>query len=101
MDEDRYPEKYRKTSYIKGSNEEVPEPFRIGRIEEIYVRKGIGSKPSLEDVRFKVTKFFRPENTHKGKVAGYQADLYLVYYSEEGECSRGINDLGFEFVMES
>ena len=32
-----YPEYYRKqTSYVKGSNEETPEPFRVGRITDIY-----------------------------------------------------------------
>jgi hypothetical protein len=31
-DEDKYPEFYRKSSdYIKGSNTDVPQPFRIGK----------------------------------------------------------------------
>ena len=81
---------YRKTSYIKGSNIEVPEPFRIAKSEEIYVKKGAGSKPEPEDVKFWVTKFFRPENTHKGKKAGYQPDINMVYCSEEGESLSGL-----------
>ena len=29
-DEARYPELYRKSEYIKGSNSDVPKPFQIG-----------------------------------------------------------------------
>ena len=54
-----YPELYRKSEYVKGSNESVPSPFRIGRILEIYVKKGIGAKPEAEDVYMKVAKFYR------------------------------------------
>ena len=32
IDEEKYPEYYRKTSdYVKGSNDDVPSPFEIGR----------------------------------------------------------------------
>ena len=37
VDEALYPEHYRKYSdYIKGSNLDAPEPYRIGRIKEIF-----------------------------------------------------------------
>ena len=31
-DEDKYPEIYRKTVYVKGSNLDVPKPFQIGTV---------------------------------------------------------------------
>ncbi len=31
VDEERYPEAYRKTMYVKGSNLDVPKPFQIGK----------------------------------------------------------------------
>ena len=58
-DDDLYPEAYRKSEYIKGSNETVPQPFRIARILDIYVARGTGSKPSLDQVKLKLTKFYR------------------------------------------
>ncbi|XP_014661569.1 PREDICTED: DNA (cytosine-5)-methyltransferase 1-like [Priapulus caudatus] len=79
-DEELYPEYYRKGGYVKGSNSDIPEPFRIGRIVEIYCPKKIFNG---DDVRLKIQKFYRPENTHKGVVAGYQADLNMVYWSNE------------------
>lgn len=39
-DEDKYPEKYRKTDLIKGSNNDTPEPFCIGYVVGIAF-KGI------------------------------------------------------------
>ena len=30
-DESKYPELYRKSEYVKGSNMDVPEPFQIGQ----------------------------------------------------------------------
>ena len=53
-----YPERYRKGDYVKGSNEDVPEPYQIGRILEITVRKA-DSRPSPDHVRLKVNKFYR------------------------------------------
>ena len=79
-DESEYPEFYRKTSdYVKGSNLECPEPFRIAQIIHFYTRKG------SKDIKLRVRKFYRPENTHKGVVASYQTDLNLLYYSDEGK----------------
>ena len=84
IDEDMYPEYYRKGDYIKGSNEEVPEPFKIGKILQIHVIRDFGNEaPSVDEVYFKIQKFYRPENTHRGKIASYGTDLNVLYWSEE------------------
>lgn len=82
VDEDVYPEAYRKRSeYIKGSNADVPEPFKIGKIISIFAKKGSGdTKDGPEVFKLRIKKFYRPENTHQPKP---DADLRLVYYSEE------------------
>lgn len=77
VDNDLYPEYYRKTSdAIKGSNSDTPEPFCIGLIEEIR-------EAPLNEIKIKVRKLYRPENTHKGVFLAYQQDLNLLYWSEE------------------
>lgn len=45
----------------------------------------VESEQSPCDVMVKVAKFYRPENTHRGIGASFQADLNLIYWSEEGE----------------
>uniref|UniRef100_F6XUV4 DNA (cytosine-5)-methyltransferase 1 n=1 Tax=Ciona intestinalis TaxID=7719 RepID=F6XUV4_CIOIN len=75
IDEDEYPEFYRKGGYVKGSNLEVAEPFRIGRINEIF-----GGKKSISLV---VTKFYRPENTNKPLKSNSYCDLNLLYWSND------------------
>lgn len=80
VDEDVYPEYYRKSSIesLKGLNGEKPQPFCIGLIEEI--KKSEQKKIPL----IKVRKFYRPENTHKSMLLWYQQDLNMLYWSEEG-----------------
>ena len=68
---------------MKGSNELCPEPFRIGQILEIYTKKIAGSKADMSEIKFKVLKFYRIENTHKGHQAAYHNDLNKLYWSEE------------------
>lgn len=76
IDESLYPEYYRKNlESIKGSNLETPNPFCIGLIEEIL--------DSKSDLKIKVRKFYRPENTHKGMLLAYYQDLNLLYWSFE------------------
>ncbi|KAI8508772.1 DNA (cytosine-5)-methyltransferase 1 [Branchiostoma belcheri] len=83
-DEDLYPEYYRKRGdYVKGSNEECPEPFRIGRILSIYCKRTVSGIINTHDVRLRVTKFYRPENTHKGKAGSHHTDLNMLYWSDE------------------
>uniref|UniRef100_A0A8C3AVR0 DNA (cytosine-5)-methyltransferase n=1 Tax=Cyclopterus lumpus TaxID=8103 RepID=A0A8C3AVR0_CYCLU len=84
VDEDLYPEYYRKSSdYIKGSNLDAPEPFRIGRIKEIFCHKRSNGKPDSSEVKLRLYKFYRPENTHKGVKASYHTDINQLYWSEE------------------
>ena len=59
MDEELYPEAYRKSDYVKGSNDEVPEPFRIACIVKITLRSGFSKSISPEDIRLTVNKFYR------------------------------------------
>ncbi|XP_055457303.1 DNA (cytosine-5)-methyltransferase 1 [Psammomys obesus] len=83
VNEDLYPEHYRKYSdYIKGSNLDAPEPYRIGRIKEIHCGKKNG-KPNEADIKLRLNKFYRPENTHKSSKATYHADINLLYWSDE------------------
>uniref|UniRef100_A0A667WJL7 DNA (cytosine-5)-methyltransferase n=1 Tax=Myripristis murdjan TaxID=586833 RepID=A0A667WJL7_9TELE len=79
VDEDLYPEYYRKSSdYIKGSNLDAPEPFRVGRIKEIFCQRR-----DMTDVKLRIYKFYRPENTHKGVKASYHTDINQLYWSDE------------------
>lgn len=60
VDEDLYPEYYRKSSdYIKGSNLDAPEPFRVGRIKEIFCSKRSNGKPDTAEIKLRLYKFYR------------------------------------------
>lgn len=60
VDEELYPEYYRKSSdYIKGSNLDAPEPFRIGRIKEIFHLRRSNGKPDVSEVKLRLYKFYR------------------------------------------
>ncbi|CAO2635941.1 DNA (cytosine-5)-methyltransferase 1 [Lemmus lemmus] len=83
VDETLYPEHYRKYSdYIKGSNLDAPEPYRIGRIKAIHCGKKNG-KANEADIKIRLNKFYRPENTHKSTSATYHSDINLLYWSDE------------------
>lgn len=59
VDENLYPEHYRKYSdYIKGSNLDAPEPYRIGRIKAIHCGKKNG-KANEADIKIRINKFYR------------------------------------------
>jgi len=58
-DEDLYPEAYRKGDYVKGSNEHVPEPFRIARILKISTTASTKGTLSPQDIKLTVQKFYR------------------------------------------
>ncbi|KAL1124037.1 hypothetical protein AAG570_001807 [Ranatra chinensis] len=83
VDEDLYPEFYRKTSdRIKGSNETTPQPFCIGLITAIVTN----SREKLvapADICIRVLKFYRPENTTGISYQSHQLDLNLLYSSNE------------------
>lgn len=60
VDEELYPEYYRKSSdYIKGSNLDAPDPFRIGRIKEIFCHRRSNGKPDSSEVKLRLYKFYR------------------------------------------
>lgn len=82
IDHEKYPELYRKsTKYVKGSNANVPEPFRIGRILSIFCQTK--PKSESEKVKIEIKKFYRPENTHKGHKGSCYFDINLLHWSEE------------------
>uniref|UniRef100_A0A803TQR8 DNA (cytosine-5)-methyltransferase n=1 Tax=Anolis carolinensis TaxID=28377 RepID=A0A803TQR8_ANOCA len=84
VNEELYPEHYRKYSeYIKGSNQDAPEPYRIGRIKEIYCNIRSSGRPNEAEIKLRVYKLYRPENTHKSVKASYHADINLLYWSDE------------------
>lgn len=84
VDEEVYPEFYRKTSdSIKGSNEETTSPFCVGYIVKVFTNLKDNSKLTVDDIKLKVQKLYRPENTHKGITLSQQVDLNVVYWSEE------------------
>lgn len=77
-----YPESYRKNhENIKASNLGATEPFAIALIEAIFEEH---STTNESNIKLRVKKFYRPENTHKGAALNRQCDLNMLYYSEEG-----------------
>ncbi|XP_076281112.1 DNA (cytosine-5)-methyltransferase PliMCI [Lasioglossum baleicum] len=83
VDEDMYPEYYRKSSeHVKGSNYDTPEPFHIGYINSIYAKTN-SKLVASSDIWIKINKIYRPENTHKGLTLMQQVDLNMVYWSDE------------------
>lgn len=85
MDEELYPEFYRKsTDHVKGSNVETPEPFCVGHIKTIFI-KSTDNVTAFSDIWIRVNKLYRPENTHRGPSLSQQVDLNMLYWSEEGK----------------
>ena len=79
-----YPEFYRKSSdHIKGSNFDTPDPFCIGYINTIYANTN-DLLVSPCDVNIKINKLYRPEDTHRDSTLMEQADLNMVYWTDEG-----------------
>ncbi|KAH9507553.1 DNA (cytosine-5)-methyltransferase 1 [Bulinus truncatus] len=83
IDEDLYPEAYRKSEYVKGSNDDCPEPFRVAQIIQIFAKLDKQKQPDLNEVKIKFNKFYRIENTHKGQQSAYYSDLNKLYWSDE------------------
>ena len=55
-----YPEFYRKSDHVKGSNDQCPEPYRIGRIEQIFCKKSTESNVfNISQIKIRVQKFYR------------------------------------------
>ncbi|KAL0272437.1 UNVERIFIED_CONTAM: hypothetical protein PYX00_005405 [Menopon gallinae] len=81
MDDMMYPELYRKAgdTNIKGCNEKTPDPFNVGYIVDMFT-----DDSREKNIKLKVKKFYRPQNTHlaRTKVHLYK-NLNLLYWSEE------------------
>ncbi|VFV40814.1 low quality protein: dna [Lynx pardinus] len=78
VDKDLYPKHYWKYSdYIKSSNLDAPEAYQIGQIKKIFCIKKSNGSPNETDIKIRINKFYRPENTHKSTLASYHADINL------------------------
>lgn len=79
VDQLKYPEYYRKSSYIRGSNEKTAKPFSIGIITEITSADQEGKKK----LKFKVRKMYRPEDTNMSQREVFAKDFNQLYWSED------------------
>ena len=71
VDEDLYPEYYRKKAYVKGNND-TADPFQIAMIMKIF-----------NDLKLQVHVFYRPEDTQRGATAAESAYHNELYWTEE------------------
>ena len=78
-----YPEAYRKNKYVKGSNDNCPDPFLVARIIAIYAKDGVNGKAEQKSLKLKIGKFYRPEDTHRGVTAGYQSNFNVLFWCDE------------------
>ncbi|KPJ15240.1 DNA (cytosine-5)-methyltransferase 1 [Papilio machaon] len=91
MDEDVYPEYYRKSdSNLRGSNVDTGEPFCLGHIAAVTAA-GEGPLVVPQDIYIKVNILYRPENTSNR--FPQQEDLNVVYWSDE------IKEISFSSVV--
>ena len=92
INDEKYPEFYRINfdKKFKGSNDDTSEPFRVARIVSIKVKNTLyhseGQAMAPTSVSAVIRKYYRPENTHRGKAALHQASLNLLYWSEDEVC---------------
>ncbi|XP_063689168.1 DNA (cytosine-5)-methyltransferase 1-like [Bolinopsis microptera] len=83
VDDEMFPEYYRKTDYIKGNNDLVPEVFRIGRVVSFSTKQeGLDGS----SVKVTVKKMYRAENLvgNHGNIENFcseAADINLLFYS--------------------
>lgn len=77
-----YTEYYRhlNSTYIKGSNAHTALPFRIGVIEKIIEEI---REDGEANVKLKVRKIFRIENTHYSRDVIYGFDIHKVFWSND------------------
>lgn len=81
VDEEIYPEFYRKKSDVRVNVDNVA-PFCIGFIVKII--PALLGNPE-KNINIKVQKLYRPENTHKRLSVTKQLDINLLYWSLECE----------------
>lgn len=84
VDEDMYPEFYRKKQDQNITNRYVPEPFHIGYINKIYATS-TDILVAPQDIFIKINKMYRPENTHRDLALMEQSDINMVYWSHESK----------------
>ena len=76
-----YPEIYRKTAHVKGSNDKTKDPFVVARILGFKTKSALGKKEQQQVVRkVEVAVFYRPEDTHLKKPA-YDG-MNLLFWSK-------------------
>lgn len=88
VDETIHTEFYRKsnkTTY-SNSNKDTPNPYDVGHITSIEYKP---ANPS--NLKINVVKLYRPENTHVGQSLINEANLNLLYWSNEGS-NQEINE---------
>ncbi|TRY63131.1 hypothetical protein TCAL_04277 [Tigriopus californicus] len=90
LDETKYPEYYRKTGHVKGSNVNTPRPFNVGIIEEISSQDHEG----LKKVKVLVRRLYRPEDTHMKDYEVLATDYNLLYWSDDFNTVDGSNIQG-------
>jgi hypothetical protein len=79
IDEDKYPELYRKKNKIKGSNEYTSKPFQIGLLEDITASDREGKIA----VKLSIRKLYRPEDTHMSASEVFATDNNLLFWSDD------------------
>ena len=75
VDAQKYPEYYRKNEYIKGNNNDTPDPFQVAIIKRMF--------RDCDVVKLKVRIFYRPEDTHKGAQAADSEFFNMLYWTDE------------------
>ncbi|XP_061383762.1 DNA (cytosine-5)-methyltransferase 1-like [Danaus plexippus] len=91
VDEDIYPEYYRKTdNYLRGSNIDTGEPFCVGYIAAVTAASE-GPLVIPQDIYIKVNVMYRPENTNNR--FPHHEDVNVVYWSDE------IKEISFSAVV--
>jgi DNA (cytosine-5)-methyltransferase 1 len=81
VDIDLFTEYYRHKGHVKGSNEQTPDPFRIGFIERIAQKNRTG------ELAICVRKMYRPENTAQGEKEKLtlHSNINEVFWSDDLE----------------
>ncbi len=79
VDEEKYPEFYRKTDRVKGSNQALPKPFGIGIIVQVSAQDREGGSHN----RIRVRKMYRPEDTCMTEEEAFAKDINYLLWSNE------------------
>jgi len=94
IDQEKYPEFYRKTIRKKGTNDSTSKPFGIGILQEVWAQDLDG----LRNIRCRVRKLYRPENVKFTSEEAFAKDLNLLFWSDEIITVESVNICGKCFV---